>query len=47
MVKIIFSDVDGTFLTNDKSVTELTELAAKSVLAKGLKLVFVSARMPI
>ena len=45
-VKIIFSDVDGTFLTNDKSVTALTELAAKSVLAKGLKLVFVSARMP-
>jgi len=45
-VKIIFSDIDGTFLTNDKSVTALTEKAAKSVIEKGLKLVFVSARMP-
>ena len=45
-VKIIFSDIDGTFLTNDKSVTALTEKAAKSVVEKGLKFVFVSARMP-
>ena len=45
-VKIILSDVDGTFLANDKSVTPLTEKAAKSVIASGLKLAFVSARMP-
>ena len=45
-VKIIFSDIDGTFLANDKSVTPLTEKAAKAVVAQGLKLVFVSARMP-
>ena len=45
-VKIIFSDVDGTFLKNDKSVSPLTEKATKKILEKGLKLVFVSARMP-
>ena len=45
-VKIIFSDIDGTFLTNDKSVTDLTEKAAKAVIEKGIKFVFVSARMP-
>ncbi len=45
-VKIIFSDIDGTFLANDKSVTSLTEKAAKAVVEKGLKFVFVSARMP-
>ena len=45
-VKIIFSDVDGTFLANDKSVLPSTIEAAKKILEKNLKLVFVSARMP-
>jgi len=45
-VKIILSDVDGTFLADDKSVTPLTIRAAKKILAQGIKLVFVSARMP-
>ena len=45
-VKIIFSDIDGTFLTNDKSVTALTEKAIKKIVANGLKFVVVSARMP-
>lgn len=45
-VKIILSDIDGTFLTDDKKVTELTAQAAKSVVRKGLQLVLVSARMP-
>ena len=45
-VKIILSDVDGTFLTNDKSVTPLTAEATKAVLDKGIKFAFVSARMP-
>ena len=46
MIKIILSDIDGTFLKDDKTPTPLTAQAAKSVVAKGLKFVFVSARMP-
>ena len=45
-VKIILSDIDGTFLTDDKKVTALTAQAAKSIVEKGLHLVLVSARMP-
>ncbi len=45
-IKIILSDIDGTFLTNDKRVTELTARAAKQILGKGLQLALVSARMP-
>ena len=44
--KIILSDIDGTFLTDDKKVPALTAKAAKSVIDKGLKFVLVSARMP-
>jgi len=46
MIKIILSDIDGTFLKDDKTPTELHIAAIKSVVAKGLKFVFVSARMP-
>lgn len=46
MVKIILSDIDGTFLKDDKKTTILHAEAIKSVVAKGLKFVFVSARMP-
>ena len=46
MIKIILSDIDGTFLKNDKTVTDLHVKAIKSVVDKGLKFVFVSARMP-
>ena len=46
MIKIILSDIDGTFLKNDKTPTDLTAQAAKSVVARGLKFAFVSARMP-
>lgn len=45
-VKIILSDIDGTFLTDDKKVTDLTAKAAKAVVEKNLPLVLVSARMP-
>ena len=45
-VKIILSDIDGTFLRRDKSVPELHEKALKSILAQGIKFAFVSARMP-
>ncbi len=46
MIKIILSDIDGTFLTTDKKTPALHEKAIKDVIAKGLKFVFVSARMP-
>ena len=46
MIKIILSDIDGTFLKTDKTTPALHEKAIKSVVAKGLKFVFVSARMP-
>lgn len=46
MIKIILSDIDGTFLKDDKSFTDLHAEALKAVVAKGLKFVFVSARMP-
>ncbi len=45
-VKIILSDIDGTFLKKDKSVPALHEKALKSILAQGIKFAFVSARMP-
>lgn len=46
MVRIVFSDIDGTLLTDDKRVTEKTEQAVKALLAKGIPFVLVSARMP-
>jgi hypothetical protein len=44
--KIVLSDIDGTFLTDDKKVTELTAYAANKIIENGLKFVLVSARMP-
>ena len=45
-VKIILSDIDGTFLKKDKTVPEMHEKALKEILAQGIKFAFVSARMP-
>ena len=45
-IKIVFSDIDGTFLTNDHRVTKETEQAVKSLLNKNIPFVLVSARMP-
>ena len=45
-IKIVFSDIDGTFLTNDHQVTENTERAVKLLLEKNIPFVLVSARMP-
>ena len=45
-IKIIFSDIDGTFLNSQKKVTDLTAQTVKSIIAKNLKFVLVSARMP-
>lgn len=46
MIKIVLSDIDGTFLTDDKKTCAAHVKAIKSVVAKGLPFVFVSARMP-
>ena len=46
MIKIILSDIDGTFLKDDKTFPTLHGAAIKSVVDKGLKFAFVSARMP-
>lgn len=46
MIKIVLSDIDGTFLTDDKKTCAAHVKAIKAVVAKGLKFVFVSARMP-
>ena len=46
MIKIILSDIDGTFLKDDKHPSELHVKAIKDVVAKGFRFVFVSARMP-
>ena len=46
MVKIVFSDIDGTFLTPDSKVSERTGKAVRSLLAGGIPFVLVSARMP-
>ena len=45
-VKIVFSDIDGTFITNDHRVTEPTAKAVRALLAGNIPLVLVSARMP-
>ena len=45
-IRIVFSDIDGTFLTNDHRVTEHTQQAVKELLAKDIPFVLVSARMP-
>ena len=46
MIKIILSDIDGTFLTDAKTTCPRHAEAIKSAVDKGLKFVFVSARMP-
>ena len=45
-VKIVFSDIDGTFLTNDHHVTDKTEYAVYQLLNQNIPFVLVSARMP-
>ena len=45
-VKIVFSDVDGTFLTHDHHVTDKTEYAVNQLLNQNIPFVLVSARMP-
>ncbi len=45
-VKIVFSDIDGTFLTNDHHVTDKTEYAVNQLLNQNIPFVLVSARMP-
>ena len=45
-VKIVFADIDGTFLTNDHHVTDKTEYAVNQLLNQNIPFVLVSARMP-
>ncbi len=45
-VKIVFSDIDGTFLTTDHRVTDKTEYAVNRLLNQNIPFVLVSARMP-
>ena len=42
-IKLVFSEIDGTFLTNDHQVTKNTERAVKSLLEKNIRFVLVSA----
>ena len=44
-IKIVFSDIDGTFLNKESQVTPGTGKAAKALVEK-LPFVLVSARMP-
>ena len=46
MIKIILSDIDGTFLDNKKNSPKLHADALKIVTERGIKFAFVSARMP-
>ena len=46
MVKIVLSDIDGTFLRDNKTIPELHATAVKMLLAQGKKFAMVSARMP-
>ncbi len=45
-IKIVFSDIDGTFLNNKHQVTDNTQRAVKELLRKKIPFVLVSARMP-
>lgn len=45
-IKIVLTDIDGTFLADDKSVPALHAKAAHDILANGLQFALVSARMP-
>lgn len=44
--KIVFSDVDGTILTDDKQMTAKTREAIAKLQAKGIPFVIISARSP-
>lgn len=45
-IKIVFSDIDGTFLDSGHRVMPKTATAVKELLAKDVPFVLVSARMP-
>lgn len=44
--KIVLSDIDGTFLTNDKKILTSTATAVHALIDHGIPFVLVSARMP-
>lgn len=45
-IKIVFSDIDGTLLTDDKQTTPNTVRAVRGLWIQGVPFVLVSARMP-
>ena len=44
--RMIFSDIDGTFLTPESKVSPRTAKALHAVLGQGIPFALVSARMP-
>lgn len=46
MTKIVFSDIDGTFLNDEHEVGAEHAAAVRGLLARGIPFVLVSARMP-
>lgn len=46
MIKMIFSDIDGTFLCDDRHVSPRTAATVKEIIARGVRFALVSARMP-
>ena len=45
-IKIVFSDIDGTFIRKDHSLSDKHAVAIKKLQEKGIPFILVSARMP-
>ncbi|SDN98696.1 Cof-type HAD-IIB family hydrolase [Alkalicoccus daliensis] len=45
-IKAVFSDIDGTLLNSDESITPATKKAIRKAVEKGISFVLVSARLP-
>lgn len=46
MIRIVFSDIDGTLLDSGNRMTPLTERAVKGLAGRGIPFVIISARSP-
>ena len=46
MIRIVFSDIDGTLLDSGNRMTPLTERAVKDLAGRGIPFVIISARSP-
>ncbi len=45
-VKVVFLDIDGTILTENKTIPSSTRLAVNQLLNKGIKVVLATGRSP-